>query len=132
MLHSDLIQFKDEMLKNLREMERKIMTKVNKNQSDYSSDLSMLTASLNSLKEKNKSLIDSITEQKLNMDKISTIESDLKKFNSALSGQEKKINESMIEISYIRDRYEKSLSDTLFVPCIIGKNCKYSNFLIIL
>ena len=62
------------------------------------------------------------------MDKISTIESDLKKFNSALSGQEKKINESMIEISYIRDRYEKSLSDKLFVPGIIGKNCKYSIF----
>ena len=128
MLHSDLMQFKDEMLKNLREMERKIMTKVNKNQSDFSSDLSLLTASLNSLKENNKSLIDSITEQKLNMDKITTIESDLKKFNSALSGQEKKINESMVEISYIRERYEKSLSDTLSVPGIIGKNCKYSNF----
>ena len=128
MLHSDLMQFKDEMLKNLREMERKIMTKVNKNQTDLSSDLSTITASLNSLKANNNSIIESITEQKLNFNKISTLESDLKKFNSALNGQEKKINDSMIEISYIRDRYEKSLSDSLCVPGIIGKNCKYSNF----
>ena len=128
MLHSDLMKFKDEMLKNLRELERKIMTKVNKNQDDLSSDLNTLTASLKSLKENNISLIDSITEQKLNANKISTIESDLKKFNTALTGQEKKINESMVEISYIRDRYEKSLSDALFVPGIIGKNCKYNNF----
>ena len=39
MQHSDLMQFKDEMLKNLREMERKIMSKVNKTQTDISSDL---------------------------------------------------------------------------------------------
>ena len=90
MLHSDLMQFKDEMLKNLREMERKIMTKVNKNQTDLSSDLSTITASLNSLKANNNSIIESITEQKLNFNKISTLESDLKKFNSALNGQEKK------------------------------------------
>jgi len=128
MLHSDLMQFKDEMLKNLRELERKIMTKVNKNKDDVSSDLNTLTASLKSLKENNISIIDSITEQRLNINKITTIESDLKKFNTVLTGQEKKLNDSMVEISYIRDRYEKSLSDALFVPGIIGKNCKYNNF----
>ena len=128
MQHSDLMQFKDEMLKNLREMERKIMSKVNKTQTDISSDLNSITASINSLKENNNNILDSITEQQLNIVKISTIESDLKKFNTTLSGQEKKINDSMIEISYIRDRCEKSLSDSLFVPGIIGKNCKFSNF----
>ena len=49
MLHSEIMQFKDEMLKNIRELERKIMTKVNKNQEDLSSDLNNITASLNSL-----------------------------------------------------------------------------------
>ena len=128
MQHSDLMQFKDEMLKNLREMERKIMSKVNKTQTDISSDLNSITASINSLKENNNNILDSITEQQLTIVKISTIESDLKKFNTTLSGQEKKINDSMIEISYIRERCEKSLSDSLFVPGIIGKNCKFSNF----
>ena len=128
MFHSDLMQFKDEMLKNLREMEKKIMTKVNKNQTELSSDLISINASINSIQANNNSIVDSLTQQKLNIDKILIIESDLKKFNSILTGQEKKLNESMIEISYIRDRYEKSLSDTLLVPGIIGNNCKYSNF----
>ena len=128
MNHSDLMQFKDEMLKNLRELERKIMTKVNKNQTDFSSDLMTITKSLNSIKENNNSIIDSITEQKLNLDKITTIESELKKFKSTLTSQEKKINDSTMEISYIRERCEKSLSDSLCVPGIIGKNCRFNSF----
>jgi len=122
------MQFKDEILKNLREMERKIMTKVNKNQTDFSSDLMTITKSLNSIKENNNSIIDSITEQRLNLDKITTIESELKKFKSTLTSQEKKINDSTIEISYIRERCEKSLSDSLCVPGIIGKNCRFNSF----
>ena len=58
MLHSEIMQFKDEMLKNIRELERKIMTKVNKNQEDLSSDLNNITASLNSLKTNNNAIID--------------------------------------------------------------------------
>ena len=128
MNHSELMQFKDEMLKNLREMERKIMTKVNKNQQDFSTDLMEITKSVNSIKENNNSIIDSITEQKLSLDKITTIESELKKFNSNLKSQEKKLNDSIIEISYIRERSEKSLSDSLCVPGIIGKNCRFNSF----
>ena len=128
MNHSDLMQFKDEMLKNLREMERKIMTKVNKNQTDFSSDLMTITKSLNAIKENNNSIIDSITEQKLNLDKITTIESELRKLKSTLTSQEKKISDSTIEISYIRERCEKSLSDSLCVPGIIGKNCRFNSF----
>ena len=128
MLHSEIMQFKDEMLKNIRELERKIMTKVNKNQEDLSSDLNNITASLNSLKTNNNAIIDSITESKLNFDKISHIESDLIKFHTALNGQEKKINETMLDISFMKEQYEKSFSDALIVPGIIGKNCKYNNF----
>jgi len=128
MLHSEIMQFKDEMLKNIRELERKIMTKVNKNQEDLSSDLNNITASLNSLKTNNNAIIDSITETKLNFDKISHIESDLTKFHTALNGQEKKINETMLDISFMKEQYEKSFSDALIVPGIIGKNCKYNNF----
>ena len=128
MLHSEIMQFKDEMLKNIRELERKIMTKVNKNQEDLSSDLNNITASLNSLKTNNNVIIDSITETKLNFDKISHIESDLIKFHTALNGQEKKINETMLDISFMKEQYEKSFSDALIVPGIIGKNCKYKNF----
>ena len=128
MNYSDLIQFKDEVLKNLRELEKKIMSKVNKNQEDISSDLNTINQSLNFMRTSSNSMIDSIAEQKLNSDKILVIEADLKKFNTALNSQEKKINENMIEISYIREQYEKSLSDSLMVPGIIGKNCKYKTF----
>ena len=96
MNYSDLIQFKDEVLKNLRELEKKIMSKVNKNQEDISSDLNTINQSLNFMRTSSNSMIDSIAEQKLNSDKILVIEADLKKFNTALNSQEKKINEGVI------------------------------------
>ena len=60
MNYSDLIQFKDEVLKNLRELEKKIMSKVNKNQEDISSDLNTINQSLNFMRTSSNSMIDSI------------------------------------------------------------------------
>ena len=128
MLHTDLMQFKDEMLKNLREMELKIMNKVNKTQEKFSLNLTSLTSSINSLQISTNSILGEITEQKLNINKIFTLESDLNKYNTSLISQEQKLNDSLIEITYLRNRLEKSLAESLLVPGCIGKNCKYKSF----
>ena len=128
MLNTDLMQFKNEMLKTLREMELKIMNKVNKTQENFSLNLTTLSSSINSLQISNDSILGEITEQKLNINKIFTIESDLKKYNTSLESQEQKLNDSLIEITYLRNRLEKSLADTLLVPGCIGKNCQYKSF----
>ena len=128
MFNADLMQFKDEMLKNLREMEKKIMIKVSKNQSDISSDINIINDAIKLLRENNNSIIESMAEQKVNIDKISDFEKTLKKINSKVSGHENKISDSISEISYIRNRCEKSVSETLSVPGVIGKNCKFSSF----
>ena len=128
MLHTDLMKFKDEMLKNLREIELKIMNKVNKTQEKFSLNLTTLSSLINSLQISTNSILGEITEQKLNINKIFTIESDLKKYSTSLISQEQKINDSLVEITYLRNRLEKSLADSLLVPGCIGKNCKYSSF----
>ena len=128
MINLDILKFKDEILKNLREMEKKLTLKINKNKEDISLDINTLTDSINSIKENNNTIIESITEQRLNLDKILIIEKNMTKFESNLSSQEKRINDSITEISYIRDRCEKSFSDSLSVPGIIGKNCKFNSF----
>lgn len=128
MLNTDLMKFKDEMLKNLREMELKIMNKVKKTQEKFSLDLTTLSTSINSLQINTDSILGEITEQKLNINKIFTIESDLKKYNTSLASQEQKLNDSLIEITYLRNRLEKSLADALLVPGCIGNNCKYNSF----
>ena len=128
MFNADLMQFKDEMLKTLREMEKKIMTKVNKNQTDISSEINIINDSIKLLRDNNNSMIETMAQQKVNIDKISDFEKSLKKMNSSISGHENKINDSITEISYIRNRCEKSITETFSVPGVIGKNCKYSNF----
>ena len=128
MFNADLMQFKDEMLKTLREMEKKIMTKVNKNQTDISSEINIINDSIKLLRDNNNSMIETMAQQKVNIDKISDFEKSLKKMNSSISGHENRINDSITEISYIRNRCEKSITETFSVPGVIGKNCKYSNF----
>ena len=128
MFNADLMQFKDEILKNLREMEKKIMIKVSKNQTDISTDINIINDAIKLLRENNNSMIESMAEQKVNIDKISDFEKTLKKINSTISGHENKISDSLSELSYIRNRCEKSVTETFSVPGIIGKNCKFSNF----
>ena len=128
MFNADLMQFKDEMLKNLREMEKKIMVKISKSQSDISTDINLINDSIKLLKDNNNSIIESMAEQKVNIDKITDFEKTLKKLNATISGHENKISDSISEISYIRNRHEKSVNETFSVPGIIGKNCKYNNF----
>ena len=128
MIITDIMQFKDEILKNLREMEKKIMSKVNKNQTDISSEITLINDSISLLKDNNNSLIDTIAQQKVNVDKISDIEKKLKKLNTSITDHDIRISDSFTEISYIRNRCEKSITETLSVPGIIGKNCRYSNF----
>lgn len=128
MLNADLMQFKDEMLKTLREMEKKLMLKVNKTNSDISTDIKNIYKDIQLLKDNNISIIDSMAEHKVYIDKINDFEKTLKKMSTTLSGHENKITDSILEISYIRNRCEKSITETFSVPGIIGKNCKYSNF----
>ena len=128
MLNTDLMQFKDEMLKYLREMEKKIMIKINKNKSEISTDINTINDSIKLMKDNNNSLIESMAEQQVNIDKFSDIERTLKKINSTLTHHENRIDDSVSEILYIRNRCEKSINETLSVPGMIGKNCKYFNF----
>ena len=107
MFNADLMQFKDEMLKNLREMEKKIMIKVSKSQSDISTDINLINDSIKLLRDNNNSIIESMAEQKVNIDKITDFEKSLKKLHVLISGHENKISDSISEISYIRNRCEK-------------------------
>ena len=128
MLNSDLMQFKDDILKTLRELEKKIMLKVNKSQTDLSLDINIINDSIKLLKNNNNSIIESITEQKVSLDKISEFEILLKKMNNIVNGHENKISDTLSEISYIRNRCERAITETFTVPGIIGNNCKFSTF----
>ena len=128
MINIDLIQFKDEILKALRQAEKKIMVKISKIQSDISTDINNINNSIQLVKDKNISIIESIAKQKVNIDKISEFEKILKAMNITVSEHERKIIDFTSEISYIRNRSENSISETFSVPGIIGKNCKFTNF----
>ena len=94
MLNVDLMKFKDEVLKNIREIENKIMIKVNKNQNDLSSDINQITYSIEAILEKNNSVSETMAQQKIAFDKISNMESFLKEIQSKINEHEKKITES--------------------------------------
>ena len=126
MLNVDLMKFKDEVLKNIREIENKIMIKVNKNQNDLSSDINQITYSIEAILEKNNSVSETMAQQKIAFDKISNMESFLKEIQFKINEHEKKINNSLVEIINIKGKNENKDTE-LLIPGIIGRNCRYES-----
>ena len=119
--------FKEEILKSIREFEIKLLTKVEDKESSLNSDYRNFTQKINNLMDNNKEMISTITSQKLKLDKITELENFRNKVDSMLITHEIRIKNSLDEIERMKTRYDKILSENLYVPGFIGTSCQYRN-----
>ena len=119
--------FKEEILKSIREFESKLLSKVEDKESSLNSDYRNFTQKINNLMDNNKEMISTITSQKLKLDKITELENFRNKVDSMLITHEIRIKNSLDEIERMKTRYDKILSENLYVPGFIGTSCQYRN-----
>ena len=81
---TDFIEFKDEILKKIREMETKFFNELSKRNFAININYENFSEKVNSILESNKLMISSITNQKLNIDKIKKLELDIQKIDDTL------------------------------------------------
>ena len=79
----------------------------------------------NTMVQNNKSLLNSITSQKLYFDKINDFDNFRKKTESMVITHEIRINNSIQDIKDIKFKFGKEISDNFNVPGFIGPSCKY-------
>ena len=119
--------FKNEIYGHVRELDSKLMSKINKNHALLKEDIESYERKILSLIENNKEVVLSLVSQKLQLEKISEFESFKNKVGDMVITHEVRIKNNLEEISRIKLKYDKLLSENLYVPGFIGSACQFKN-----
>jgi hypothetical protein len=123
----ELNTFKEELLKRMREFETKMTSQITNKELTLNADYQAFTSKINVLMNNNKEMISAITSQKVKFDKISELESFKNKTDSMLITHEIRIKNNIDEIEKIKTKYDKIISDNLYVSGYIGNSCQFRN-----
>lgn len=121
------INFKDQILKDIRQFEENITKTIDSKIKDLNLNFKRSQEQLNNLTEKNGKILNSIINTNMQIDKISMLEQFKNKVDSILITHEIRINNSLNDITALRTKYDKALLDNLLVPGFIGPACQFKN-----
>ena len=119
--------FKDELLGNVHDLDKKLNERMNNLESKLINDLDKFSFNMNSLIEKNKDMVLSVVSQKLKLEKITELETFKKKVDDMLITHGIRIKNNLDDISKMKVKYDKIVSENLYVPGFIGSSCQYRN-----
>jgi hypothetical protein len=72
-------------------------------------------------------MISSITNQKINIEKIKKLELDIQKIDDTLITHDIRINNTLNEIKKMKFNYDKIISENIIIPAYIGPGCVYKS-----
>ena len=124
---SDFISFKNEIMKELRLLETKFISDFNSKYSTINSGFEKLDSRINILSQNNNALLELITKQNINYDKITEFQNFKDKLEQSLLTQDIKIKNIFKELDRIKIKYDKINEENLFVTGYIGPGCIYRN-----
>ena len=124
---SDFISFKNEIMKELRLLETKFISDFNSKYSTINSGFEKLDSRINILSQNNNALLELITKQNINYDKITEFQNFKDKLEQSLLTQDIKIKNIFKELDRMKIKYDKINEDNLFVTGYIGPGCIYRN-----
>ena len=125
--NNDLNLFKEDVLTHIRELENKLTNQILNKESNLNKDYNEFTAKMNSLIENNKEMISNLVSQKLKIEKITELESFKNKVDGMLITHEVRIKNSIDEIEKMKTKYDKIVTDNLYVSGFIGNSCQFKN-----
>lgn len=122
---TDLIEFKDEIFKKVRLLENKVMTEVNNKYLQINANYEKLDNKVSFISENNDSLLELVTTQKFNSDKVSELENFKNKTEQTMIMHDLKLKTLSSEIDKIKVKYDKTIGDNLQVPGYVGPGCQF-------
>ena len=116
---------KDEILADIRQTENKLVDQINKKWCKIEETNNSLFEKLNLMMENTKQMFESMTVQRLRLEKISDYEPFKNKIEAMVTAHEIRINSLITDVMNIRTKYDKIISDNLTVPGFIGPSCQF-------
>ena len=123
----EIDQFKEDMLKNLSDLESRLSSQITNRESFLNKDYTELTTKINSLIENNKEMTSNLVAQKLKVEKITEFESFKNKVDGMLITHEIRIKNNTDDVSKIKLKYDKIITENLYVSGFIGTACQFKN-----
>ena len=124
---NEITIFKEEILKNIHEIERKLTEQINTKNSQISTDYEVIRQKLDSMLKGNSSVIEAYTKQKIQSQKVDELESLVKNIDERLITNEIRTKNYINEFDRVRISYDKIISENLIVPGIVGIGCTFKN-----
>ena len=119
--------FKNEIYGQIRELEKKLNLKINNSQNKITNEFETFTTRINTLMDNNKDMVLSVVESKLKLDKISELEKFKSKVEGMVLTHDLRIKNNMNEILQMKLKYDRIISENLYVSGFIGATCQFKN-----
>ena len=124
---NDLKEFKDEIFKNLRLLEHKWISEFNSKFSQINTNFEKMDLRINTLSQNNNSLLDLVTKQNYDFEKVNQFEPYKTKTDKTLITQKIQIQNLNKNLDALKLNFEKSFLENLIIPGFIGPGATYKN-----
>ncbi len=126
-IKNDIILFKDETLKTLRQIEKQLLEKIKLKDIETESKIADFDSKLSKFQDMNKRMYQSFIEQQLNIEKLNNFNDFKSKIEARFISMDAKLINFFSDLEYMKEKYNKLFSEILTVPGVIGKSCKYNS-----
>ena len=125
--NKDIIEFKEEIMKHFQILENNFKSEYTSKFSKINSNFDQMELKLNTLSHNNDSLLDLISKQNFNFEKLNNFQSFENKANQTLLTQEIQLKNILEEISRIKNDIHKITTENLILPGSIGPGAVFKN-----
>ena len=127
MSKEEMITLKEEFLKEIRDLEKRINLQVTLKLKEFTEKNDKFIQEFRQISKNNKSLTDLISSKNLESHKIDELELFKKKSEPMITAHDIRINTTIKELNDLKFKYAKEISENLTVPGFVGQACKYKN-----
>ena len=124
---NELLEFKNEILGEIRLIEKKFVSEFNTKFTEINSTFKEMDLRLDTISQNNNSLLDLISKKNMNFDKLEELDIFKNKTEETLITQKIEFENIFQEIEQLNKKYEKIVKENLIVTGYIGLGYKYKN-----
>jgi hypothetical protein len=123
----ELTHLKEEVFKELRDLDSKFTNMFFKKSSEIEEKNEVSIKKINSMMDKNTEMFNSINSQKLQLEKIVELEIFKNKMSDMILSHEIRIKELIKDVNDIKFKYDREITQNLYLPGYIGPSCQFKS-----
>ena len=123
----DLTNLEEQILDYLKDSETNLLKLIDTKNLDLKQNVNKLEAKVNELSKDQEEIKEALTFFKIYKEKLANFDIFRHKTDDILISHELRIKDSIKDIFFLKDKYDKILNENLLVPGYIGVSCKFKN-----